>query len=303
MIEETKAKPWEQRGWLVSYLAEGDRIFGAGRIAYWFKAAALGKLPDGPIPRINFVDASNEEVDEQLPFITNGPPLSARGARTHIEKLLTHCHGGWEGLRFIIEWIAFGLAVIPSTEDCPVEPMEGWSEYLYKNFELGRLQAANADVFGSIISEYKGKGRWNQSAFYPTPQPVCNLMTEMTIADTVCDGGDVRLMTVNDPCVGTGRMLMSASNYSLCLSAQDIDPLVVNACSINMALYAPWVVYSTPELKGAMELDIEYNQATGDRIDALRRSQGHPTARGQLRDPEYTFDNHGQGTLSTMRAK
>ena len=39
--------------------------------------------------------------------------------------------------------------------------------------------------------------------------------------------------TVNDPCVGSGRLLLHASNISLRLYGQDIDPLAVAMCKIN----------------------------------------------------------------------
>ena len=51
---------------------------------------------------------------------------------------------------------------------------------------------------------------------------------------------------MSDPCVGSGRMLLHASNVSLALSGQDIDPLAVAMCQINGALYAPWLSFPLP---------------------------------------------------------
>src|SRR5919197_878659 len=64
--------------------------------------------------------------------------------------------------------------------------------------------------------------------------------------DTRADGRDLRLTSVCDPCVGSGRMLLHASNFSLCLFGQDIDPLAVAMCKINGALYAPWLSFPLP---------------------------------------------------------
>jgi hypothetical protein len=58
---------------------------------------------------------------------------------------------------------------------------------------------------------------------------------------------DVRLKTVMDPCVGTGRMLLHASNFSYCLYGCDIDPLVVMISRCNAALYSPWMAFSFSE--------------------------------------------------------
>ncbi len=44
----------------------------------------------------------------------------------------------------------------------------------------------------------------------------------------------------------SGRMLLHASNYSLNLWGQDIDPLAVAMCKINGALYAPWLTFPLP---------------------------------------------------------
>jgi hypothetical protein len=77
--------------------------------------------------------------------------------------------------------------------------------------------------------------------FYPTPMSVVTLMEKMTFVP-----GDQRCQTVNDPCVGTGRMLLAASNRSLRLSGQDIQRRCVLATFINGALYAPWLSFPLP---------------------------------------------------------
>jgi hypothetical protein len=70
------------------------------------------------------------------------------------------------------------------------------------------------------------------------------LMTRMTFDD----GADHRMQTVNEPCIGTGRMLMFASNYSLRLSGQDVNATCVKASMVNLFLYAPWAVRPFPFL-------------------------------------------------------
>jgi hypothetical protein len=71
-------------------------------------------------------------------------------------------------------------------------------------------------------------------------------MVQMTIHDARVEGRDPRLMSVFDPCVGSGRMLLHASNFSLNLWGQDVDPLAVAMCKINGALYAPWMSFPLP---------------------------------------------------------
>ena len=59
---------------------------------------------------------------------------------------------------------------------------------------------------------------------------------------------DSRTRTVCDPCVGTGRMLLHASNRSVCLYGQDVNPTCVKATLVNGYLYAPWLVIPFPWL-------------------------------------------------------
>ncbi|MBD1995249.1 SAM-dependent DNA methyltransferase [Leptolyngbya sp. FACHB-541] len=51
-----------------------------------------------------------------------------------------------------------------------------------------------------------------------------------------------------DPCLGTGRLLLTASNYSLRLYGQDINDTVIKAALVNGYLYAPWLVKPLPFL-------------------------------------------------------
>lgn len=56
------------------------------------------------------------------------------------------------------------------------------------------------------------------------------------------EGKDCRRESVCDPCVGTGRMLLHASNHSLRLYGLDIDATLCKATLVNGYLYAPWMV-------------------------------------------------------------
>jgi len=60
------------------------------------------------------------------------------------------------------------------------------------------------------------------------------------------DEEDFRDKTVMDPCVGSGRMLMHASNFSLRLYGIDIDASLVKLTYLNGALYVPWILRPFP---------------------------------------------------------
>jgi hypothetical protein len=130
---------------------------------------------------------------------------------------------------------------------------------------LGDLLAENA--YGKI------------QGFFPTPMPVCQMMTQM-----VLDGWDeeTRVQTVCDPAVGTGRFLLTASNYSLRLYGQDIDPTMCMVTLVNGYLLAPWLVRPLPFLDVA-NIDPRQSKAISDSITA----QAPPHISEQLSGTEF----------------
>jgi N-6 DNA methylase len=135
-----------------------------------------------------------------------------------------------------------------------------------------------ADYFGDVMCELKG--RRNRTGFYPTPHSVCEMMARMTFFDAGRDGAvDLRKATVCDPCVGTGRMLLHAANYSLRLYGQDIDPRVVQACLINGALYAPWIAWPFDE--NIFERDAPLARQLTDE-EVMGQRERHAAERGAL---------------------
>jgi len=72
-------------------------------------------------------------------------------------------------------------------------------------------------------------------------------MVRLTLHDLAAADNDLRLKSVCDPCVGSGRMLLHASNFSLRLYGQDIDPVAISMCKTNGALYAPWLAFPLPD--------------------------------------------------------
>ena len=93
----------------------------------------------------------------------------------------------------------------------------------------------------------------------------------MTLGD-----GDARTKTVMDPCVGTGRMLLAASNHSYRLYGCDINPTVIKATLINGFLYAPWLVRPFPFLDAALT-DPDLSEAVSESMAHQAPSHLHCT--------------------------
>lgn len=203
------------------------------RWGYHLRTLAAGELLDEPIPRIEF----RGEFDTVVRRVWEGEREGIAGWCHIVEQTEGYT---WESFKHLIDWIAFSLGV----ETQPAGIGEAANEALYRRVNIEPLLLQPCDYFGAALSARKSGGgkAWNPTAFFPTPHHVVEMMTQMTFAH----GEDLRSKKVCDPTVGTGRMLLHASNYSLRLYGMDIDPLVLKICKINGALYAPWISFPLP---------------------------------------------------------
>jgi len=219
--------PWRFRGWLLPYVILLHALVPAvaDRWGYHLRTLEVGKMLDEPIPQIIFA-APDPKVFSLL---------------HDWARLIGWDCGGWSDFRTLLDWLCWGLAVSKAEPhlDGPV------NERLYRQVDLTPLLQTPWDYLGDHVATSKARG-WNPTGFYPTPHNVVECMVRMTMHDTHAEGRDPRTLTVCDPCVGSGRMLLHASNLSLCLFGQDIDPLAVAMCKINGALYAPWLSFPLP---------------------------------------------------------
>lgn len=253
--------PWTYCGWMLPYVISlhAHPLFGkalekkSGQLAtptlnnlyergighcpdrwgYHLRTLAAGTLLDEPIPRIEF----RGEFENSVRRIWESEREGIAGW-CHI---VDHSDGySWDSFRHLIDWLAFSLGV----ETEPPRISTNANEQLYRTVNIEPLLLQPCDYFGAALAARKGSGgkAWNPTAFFPTPHNLVEMMTQMTMGEE----GDKRTKKVYDPALGTGRMLLHASNYSLRLYGQDIDPLVVKICKINGALYAPWMSFPLP---------------------------------------------------------
>jgi hypothetical protein len=178
------------------------------RWEWYSELLLLKKIPTKPLPLINFVDDSDAQ------------------ARKLIFKLLNHNTSFEDILNSLLH--LFGH---PGYEKL---------ERLETSFPLEEVIGLNRDIFGDAYSEVMGKCLRTGTGYFPTPQNICNLITDMTLQ------GCKLTNTVNDPCVGSGRMLLSASNKSIFLSGNDVNLTCVKMTLANGYLFAPWIPIPQP---------------------------------------------------------
>jgi hypothetical protein len=202
-----------QHGWMLPMLLMLDECLWQ-RWSYWCECCSDGaekgregtgcdgsgyELPSAPIPRL-----------ELLAFPYQG---TRRMLEASLDCIPRHgswqTWGSWQYVTYFLDWLLFGFGH-KGQPALPAEPpgCEGASDRLYQLFCLDAMLLWPHDYFGDLLADSAyGKGQ----GFYPTPHHVCEFMTQM-----VCDAEqDVRTQTVCDPCVGTGRLLLHASNHSL----------------------------------------------------------------------------------------
>lgn len=211
-----------------------------GRWPYWLYIAGTEQLPKWSIPKISFSHG--------------GIACEGQGTKTrkHLEeclKVVSRTCSSWDGyggqqkLEYFLDWLLYAFGD-RSQPELPKEPpgCEGASMRLYQTFNLGFLLAYPFDYFAGLFVDLSvGKG----SQFFPTPMVVCEFMQKMMFADQQKNipkniPYDSRLLKFLDPCVGTGRMPLVASNEVFLLHGADINPMCVKATMVNFYLYAPW---------------------------------------------------------------
>ncbi len=150
---------------------------------------------------------------------------------------------------------------------------------------FGELVAAmdktDADIIGDL---FVGAISYGEAGQYFTPESLTRLMAQLTIdPDARPENG--KPIYVNDPCCGTGRMLLEAStiNPHVELVGQDVDPRCARMTAINLGLRGRygWVVCG--------------NSLTGDtsfayRVGSFFHETPNGLRRGVIRDapPEAT---------------
>ena len=215
----------DKKGWLLPYLLKLDEMF-FGRWEYWFKIIESDTIPEGDIHQIPFKAA--EEYREKL-------------VQKNIRKCLDR--GSREisySLGVFVDWIMWGLG---KEEKFPRVSV-ALDDYWYRTFNLGLFYKEPADHWGMIAMESMGKS--NGQGFFPTPASVVKMMTQMT-----CSGQPVETQkraSMMDPCCGTGIMFLYASNHTLNIQGNDINPLLVKMAKINASVYIPWLAYRPDSL-------------------------------------------------------
>ena len=262
-----------KHGWLLPYLIDIDELLWC-RWQYWIEAREANKLPDRPIPGITFSHDGNH--------------IEKSSGWRHISdclELIDPYDGGSNMVELFLDWLLYGFG-LHAQKTLPQGMSHETSMKLYQFFDLGILMAFPYDYWGEILSV---RSFGQRLGFYPTPHPVVELMVRVGMMQhNITD-------TVLDPCLGTGRMLLHASNHCVQLYGIDINALVLKAALVNGYCYAPWMVkpfsFLDPEsVFGDRQIEIGGEVMTISETiakDMLEAAQANPKAAIYLKGAVY----------------
>ena len=250
-----------QHGWLFPYLTQTENLMW-GRWQYWKECQMLPEvawerwkweqaiaiienrkpeaipkfvieqtLPDREIPQISW--GYNEQTEKMLLDCLDAIPVSGSW----------NCLSSWTYLRYFLHWLLFGLGH-PGYKELPPEPQscQGASMRLYQLFDISYLLMFPYDYFGRILPQISGKKTQQATGFFPTPMVVSDFMAKILSADNSHSKLD-RIQTSQEPCVGTGSLLLTQSNHTLCAIGIDINRDLLECALFQFALYAPWYYF------------------------------------------------------------
>lgn len=242
----------QTRGWMIPYLLglDGYPVIGTGRWGYWLEICDRLTLPEEPIPQVEFICPG--EIDNyRSPY----PDLLPEHPVKHVKRILdVYVYKGYwydDAWLTFVRWLLHGFGRRDLEDEVDRIPKDVHN-FWYTQFNLAYLLALPVDWSAYILQggpRWMGRGRakWAKgTGFFATPMNICTMMTRM---ESMTEDRDTRLLTVCDPCCGTGSMLLSASNYSLRLCGTDIVHDLCLCAELNGWLYAPWLVYTTTEVK------------------------------------------------------
>lgn len=154
---------------------------------------------------------------------------------------------------------------------------------------VGIIDRTREDVLGDL---FQGSVTYGENGQFLTPEPICRMLAAMSLPpdDTGLDGR----RSVNDPCSGSGRMLLAAAEIqpSWHFVGQDVDMRCARMTAINLALrnyYGHAVCANTLTMETKLIYETGRVQVWGN---AIRKVSDVPLPN---REPEVLDSNLASG--------
>ncbi len=130
----------------------------------------------------------------------------------------------------------------------------------------GLLFVKGEDSLGFVYISLQDIGQRKNTGAYYTPEEIVNALIERLYDND----HDLNQKTICDPCCGTGNFLLSLAGRGIDytnLYGQDIDPVCVCLCRINLALMAPQI--SAADLRFRIVIGNTYYETFPQKFDVI----------------------------------
>lgn len=225
-------------GWLRPYAFPIETLINA-RWAYWHDICMTKEVEGKPIPKLHFYKGCDEEfkyVEEMIKMCLKVPFGSYYSDYRTFTSFIDFLLYSW------------GSPLVKTLDPYITdELMQHW----YTTFNADLMFMFPSDYFVKIAADMYSNKNFNSKMFYPTPNSVVECMSEIVYSNI--EPERAKYMSVNEPCCGSGIMLLYASNYSLRLSGQDIDLLMTKITILNGYFYVPWMVETNDEIDNLLK--------------------------------------------------
>lgn len=214
-------------GWLRPDFVTIESIIN-GRWRYWIDVQATQKVENKDIPQLKIYDKSDAEFEVGMMMLKKCFDVF-KEENVEDEK----------AFELFLDWILYGVGSKLVTK-LPDEISDSINQHLYENFKPQYLLLYPGDyLLPTLLRIYKKKNK-RPSRLYPANKNTIRLMinTMLLGENNEC----FKYHSLNDPCCGSGLLLLYASNKTLNLYGSDKDELAIKMCTINGYLYIPWLV-------------------------------------------------------------
>jgi type I restriction-modification system DNA methylase subunit len=173
----------------------------------------------------------------QIKFLETVEPNTMKMLRTMTNTIKEEGHYGSQAAEKLVEWLAWGFA-IKDVNNFPIT--QKVNDKLKEQFKLQSLLENPSDYFAVLLAE---SGHSGGPGWFGTPMNITTMMTQILFNKENPKPWE----GMNEPCLGTGSMLLPASNYCLNMTGQDISPIMILTAKVNFTLYIPWAVVPYPD--------------------------------------------------------
>ena len=171
----------------------------------------------------------------QIKFLSMPEPNTLKMLRNMTNTIKEEGHYGSQAAELLVEWFAWGFGI---KDINTFRLSEKVHQKLQEQFKLELMLQNPADYFARLFEE---SGHAGGPGWFATPMNVTEMITQMIFPTTK------PWEVINEPAIGTGSMVLPASNYSLNITGQDISPLMILTAKVNFTLYVPWAIVPYPE--------------------------------------------------------